>query len=209
MQISENPVYVAYARSLIWIGLLIAIAISVTIIVSLIFTDFIHGNPHRTQTNALVMMVVFPPIFAVVALIGVFLVFGITQSFQAVIADALMKRFGRRSQFAIVLALPITTVLAWYCYDYLPDFSYFGGAPDEWRPYERGLSTTRYLLMLLAQSLVTLFSLFYCDATLRHASRKWVVVTAIVIAVAGGAVRGHFMAEDQYKVLHKGPTEDE
>src|SRR5262249_1651289 len=150
----------------------------------------IHDNPHRSKGNALdalTMMVVFPPAFALIAVVGVFLVFGLTQSLQAVAADALMKRFGRLAQFAIILALPATTVLAWYCYDYLPEFSYFGGAPSEdWRPWERGLSTTRYLVMLTAQTLVTLFSLFYCDATLRQASRKWVVLAALVVAVAAG-----------------------
>src|SRR5262245_22860247 len=155
----NNPAFVAYARSLIWVGLLIAISLSVLNIVALVLFDFIHGNPHRTHENALTMMVVFPPFFVIVALIGVILIFGLTQCLQAVVADFLMRRFGRLAQFAIILALPATTVLAWYCYEYLtPTDFYLGGRPEGWRPYQHGLTQTRYLVMLIAQTLVTLFS---------------------------------------------------
>ena len=55
-----------------------------------------------------------------------------------------MRRFGRLAPFAIILALPVTTLLAWYCYEYLtPDF---GGAPDGCRPYKYGLTQIRYLV---------------------------------------------------------------
>jgi hypothetical protein len=45
-------IYRSYARSLLWVALLAAVAIGVAVIVELVFVDFVHGNPHRTQANA-------------------------------------------------------------------------------------------------------------------------------------------------------------
>jgi hypothetical protein len=99
--------------------------------------DFIHGNPHKTKANAMQMMVLYPPIMGFIAVIGSLLVFALPQCFQAVVSDALIRRLGRRGQFGILLALPITATLAWYCYDYLTptDVNLGINAAPDWMPW--------------------------------------------------------------------------
>jgi hypothetical protein len=142
----RSDVYVAYAQSLVWLTLFIALVFGISILVELVFVDFIQGNPHRTKANAVQMMVLYPPIMGFIAVIGSLLVFALPQCFQAVVSDALTRRLGRRGQFGILLALPITATLAWYCYDYLTptDVNLGINAGPDWMPYQHGLSLQRY-----------------------------------------------------------------
>jgi hypothetical protein len=193
----------AYAESLLWVVLLIVIVVNVSIFVELVFVDFIHGNPHRTKENVFVMMALFPPIFSVVAIFGSFLVFALPLCLQGAISSVLVRQFGRAGLFAILLALPLIAILAWYCYDYLTptDVNLGINDPPDWTPYQHGLTMKRFFTMLIIQAPITLFSLSYCDASIRHNSRKPVVIVALMLAVVVGALYGHWMAVNQYKFL--------
>jgi hypothetical protein len=60
---------------------------------------------------------------------------------------------------------------------------------------------SRYLAMLAAQTPISLFGLWHCDASTRHGSKKWVILAALVLAVVLGMIWGHEMAKEQYQFL--------
>jgi hypothetical protein len=200
---NRSAIYISYVRSLLWIALLMAIAVGVALIVELVFVDFVHGNPHRTKANAIFMMMFFPVILGIVTIVGSFLVFTLPQCFQAVVTDVLVWRFGRLAQLGVLLALPLTTIVAWYCYDYLTptDLKLGINAGADWVPYQHGLTLRRYLATLIIQTPISLFSLWYCDATIRNASKKWVVRAALALAGVAGVMWGYGMARTQYQFL--------
>jgi hypothetical protein len=200
---NRSAIYISYVRSLLWIALLMAIAVGVALIVELVFVDFLHGNPHRTKANAIFMMLFFPVILGIVTTVGSFFVFTLPQCFQAVVADVLVWRFGRLAQLGVLLALPFTAILAWYCYDYLTptDLNLGINAGADWVPYQHGLTLRRYLATLIIQTPISLFSLWYCDATIRNASKKWVVRAALALAGVAGVMWGYGMARTQYQFL--------
>ena len=55
--------YKSYGQSLLWVASYFAVAVGLSLIIELIIVDFIHGNSHRTQENAVFMMVFFTPLF--------------------------------------------------------------------------------------------------------------------------------------------------
>ena len=55
----DKTTNISYARSLLWLAFFIAMICGMTNIVELLIVDFIRGNPHRTQANAMLMMVLF------------------------------------------------------------------------------------------------------------------------------------------------------
>jgi hypothetical protein len=59
----------------------------------------------------------------------------------------------------------------------------------------------RYLIMLTVQTPISLFSLWHHDTTIRNASKKPVILAALVLAVVVGVLLGHSMAKDQYQFL--------
>jgi len=199
----RNATYICYAQSLLWVAILMAVFVAVAIIFELALVDFIHGNPHRTKSNAMLMMLFTPPIFGIIAIVGSFLVFTLPQCFQAIVTDVLVCRFGRRAQFGVLLVLPLTAILAWYCYDYLTPTDVNLGINEgaDWTPYQHGLTLRRYLTMLTVQTPITLFGLSYCDATIRHGSKRWFILAALVLAVVVGVIWGYWMAKGQYQFL--------
>jgi hypothetical protein len=199
----KSEVYVTYAQCLLWVVLMAAVAVGVSLVVMLVFVDFVHGNPHRSQANAVFMMVAVPPIFGVIAIIGSFLIFTVPQCFQAIVSDVLVRRLGRRGQFGILILLPLTAILAWYCYDYFTpsDVNLGINAGPDWAPYQHGLTEMRYLTMLIFQTPITLFNLAHGDAVIRHGSRTLVVLWALVLAIVVGGFYGYWMAMGQYQFL--------
>jgi hypothetical protein len=200
---NRSAIYISYVRSLLWIALLMAIAVGLAIIVMTVFVDFVHGNSHRTKANAIFMIMFFPVILGIVTIVGSLLVFALPQCFQAVVTDVLVSRFGRVAQFGVLLALPLTATVAWYCYDYLTptDFNLGINVGDDWTPYHHGLTLRRYLAMLVIQTPISLFGLWHCDATIRNASKKWVIRAAIALAGVAGVMWGYGMARTQYQFL--------
>jgi hypothetical protein len=196
-------IYRSYARSLLWVALLAAVAIGVAVIVELVFVDFVHGNPHRTQANATVM-ILFAPIVGVIAFSVTFLVFALPQCLQATLTDVLLRRLNRRGLLGVLLALPVTAALAWYCFDYFTPKDYFNLGINEgpdWTPYQHGLTLQRYLIMFAIQTPITLFSVLYCDATICNRSKKWIIIGAFLFAVVVGGIYGLWRAQVQYQFL--------
>jgi hypothetical protein len=185
-----------YAQSLVWVAILMAIMVAVSTTVSLVFVDFVHSNPLRTQGDVILMMVVQTPLLGVIATIGAFLVFTLPQFFQAGVIGILTQVYGSRARFAVFLALPFTAVLTWYCYDYL--------TPSDSTSYEHGISSSRYLMTLAFQAPITLFGFLYFEAGFRGVSKKPVLIVALAVAIVLGGILGHGLAEDQYQFLQSG-----
>jgi hypothetical protein len=201
--VSKTTVGVSYAQSLLWVALTIAVMLGVSTVVELVIVDFIHGNPHRPQSNALAMMAEFPPLFGVIAAIATLLVFGLPQVFQAWLVRLLERTFGGRARIAVLLALPLTAVLTWYCYDYLtPTDSNLGiNVGPDWTPFQHGISMVRYLGSMGFQAPVTLFGLLYFDAGSKGRARWPVVIAALAIASVVGAIWGYENAQQQIQLL--------
>ena len=201
--VEMRTVTLSYVKSLLLIALAASIFLGISIIVETFFLDFVHGNPHRTQGNAIFMMFVYPPLFAVVAAIGVGLVFGFSQLFQIVLVNASIKRYGLIGRIVGLLALPVTTIITWYSYEYLTpaDFDLGINTHSDWRPYQRGLTGSRYLLTLAFQAAVTIFSVLYFEATLRKGFKKPLIAVVLFFAAVFGCVQGHTMATEQYKFV--------
>lgn len=194
-----------YARSLVWIAILTAVAVGLAEVFELVFLDFVHGNPHRPKSNAIEMMWQFAPISALIAVIGALLVFTLPQLFQSILTDVLVRHFGRRGLLGVLLALPPTACLAWYCYDYLipsnPLQGFGTGLDPDWTPYQHGLTPQRYLMMLAIQAPITLFGVLHCDAAICERSKWRIIIGALVFAVLVGVFYGHWKAEQQYRFL--------
>jgi hypothetical protein len=199
---------ISFARSLLWLACFAALAAGVTIIVSLILIDFVHGNPDRPKSNALFMMFLFPPIMGLTFVITVFLVFAIPQFLQALLVGALFPRFGRSAFLFVLLVLPVTATIAWYCYDYLiPAFNLGINEGADWRPYQHGITWPRYEKTLASQAVVTTFTLLYSDAVVRRHSRKPIILGALILFVLAGTVLGAKMAQTQIGLIeHRNPT---
>jgi hypothetical protein len=97
---SKSAVTVSYVQSLLWSALFVAITVGASSIVELMFVDFVHGNPNRSQGNAIFMMVVETPLISAIAIIGFFLVFTLPQLFQAAVINVLNRQFDDRARFA-------------------------------------------------------------------------------------------------------------
>lgn len=197
---NRRAIVVSYMQSLLWIALLTALISAERNIVELVLTDFVHGNPHRTQGNAISMMKAFTPVAGIIAFIGTFLVFTLPQFFQAEVVGALDQIFGDRARFAVWPALPLTAVLTWYCSDYLtPSNLCFAGNCME--AYEHGLSISRYMTALAIQTPITLFTLLYFNTDLSGRSKKPVLLAALAIAIVIGGLSGYVRALAQYRFL--------
>jgi hypothetical protein len=198
--VNRRAIVVSHMQSLLWIALLTALMSAERSIVELVFTDFVHGNPHRTQDNAISMMKAFTPWAGVIAFMGTFLVFTLPQLFQAEVVGALDRISGDRARFAVWPALPLTAVLTWYCYDYLtPSNLCFAGNCME--AYEHGLSTSRYMTALAIQTPITLFSFLYFNTDLSGRSKKSVLLAGLAIAIVIGGLSGYLRARAQYQFL--------
>jgi hypothetical protein len=196
---SKLAVHISFLQSLLWLALFMALMNAETNIVELLFIDFVHGNPHRTQENAIFMMKKHTPLFGAIAFVGTFLVFTVSQFFQAEVISVSDRRFGDRA-FGALLSLPVTTVLTWYCYDYLtPSNLCFAGNCME--PYEHGLSLSRYMKTLAIQTPITLFSYLYFDVGLRDRSKMRIVLAGLTVALFVGVIRGYLMARSQFRFL--------
>ena len=203
LAVTSNAIHAMYAQSLAWLTVLAAIICGVANITSLVLIDFVHGNPHRTLENAIVMIVLFTPVFGVIAAVGTVIVFALPQCFQALVSGALVRRFGDKAQLAILLVLPMTAVITWYSYDYLTpsDLNLGINVGPDWRPYQHGLTAARYLSTLVCQTPATLFSIAYVGTARTGLPRNAVVLLALAAAVLAGGFAGHRLAEGQYPFL--------
>jgi hypothetical protein len=169
----------------------------------LVFFDIVHGNPNRTREDVISMMAIRTPILGIIAAIGSILVFTLPQAFQAALVAIRHRTVGSRARFVVLPALPLTVVLTWYCYDYLTPSDLILGistGPD-WRPFQHGISFTRYIGALAFQTPVTLFGFLYVDAGFRGASRWPLLVAAALLTVAIACIWGYVTAQQQIELL--------
>lgn len=164
MKEKENnvgKVYQSFFTSLAWVVAIITCAILFSLSADVINVDFLHTNPHRTQSNAASMPFTFAPFIFIIVLFGIALTFSCSQFVQAFLAKKLMRKYGSRGLYSVVLSVPLVAVLSWYCYDYLTpsDVNLGINCGPEWRPYQHGITMDRYLIMLGIQLFVTLLSL--------------------------------------------------
>ena len=193
---------ISFGQSLLWLTVLISTSTAVTNLVELLFVDFVHGNPHRSQNNAIAMMLIFTPIMAIIAGIGVLIVFTLPLYIQTVIMQQLSTRFGDQAYIGILLSLPMTAIITWYCFDYLtPSDLSLGFDDPNWSPYQHGLTTRRYLGALAVQVPATLFCILYFGAGPWPIARKYVVLSAFILAITAGTVWGYLLARQQYQFL--------
>lgn len=190
-----------FGRALLWVAACAMIAAETTMIVSFWLIDFVHGNPGRTQLESLETILIFTPIFAIVAVVGVFLVFGASQLLQAMALGAFVRRFRVRLEIAALLTLPVAALLTWYSYDYLTPHFEPDVPADDWQPYHHGITAWRYLAALGAQSLVSLFTVLYVSTSARPRLRRRLIVTALLAGVVVGGIMGRSMAVAQYQYL--------
>jgi hypothetical protein len=201
----RSIVKAAYAQSLLWIALFVALAFGISTIVELILVDFVHGNPNRTYSNAAFMMFAYPPLIGVLSTIVVFIVFTLPQCIQALATYILIPRFGRVAYVVVLFLVPAVAVITRYCYDYLTpsDMELAINAGPDWEPYKHGITLQRYLSALARQAPVTAFTLAYCDATTRRASKRSIILAACVLAIVAGGIWGHGLAEQQFQFIDR------
>jgi hypothetical protein len=201
---TDRPISNYFFKSLLWLAIFAAVTEAIAFVVSLIFTDFIHGNPNRSHENSVSMMMVFPLLFGVIAIVGVCFVFSPSQAIQACMLKLLHRRYGRAAYIVLVLALPLVSIVTWYCYDYLTpsDINLGINQGSNWIPYQHGLTVTRYLLTLAFQSAATTFSIMYFDAGVRNRSKKPLLVGVVALTLIAGTVLGYRHAVNQYGFLN-------
>ncbi len=187
----KSAIGISYLQSLAWVVLFVGMTMSVSLIVHLVFFDFIHGNPHRTSKDVINMIAFQVPLMGAIAATGAFLVFTLPQIFQAAAIVILNWMFGNHARFAVFQILPITAVLTWYCYDYLT---------PSWIEYEHGISGSRYLATLVFQTAATLFSVLHFEAGFRGISKKPMLAATLAIALMAGGFWGYGTAQDQIRL---------
>jgi hypothetical protein len=180
--------------ALVWFALLTALAGAVGNVAEILIIDFVHGNPHRTQENALEMMVFFTPMMGLLALVLALLTYSIPQLFQAVVSETFAVCCGTPIYVAVLLALPLTALVTFYSLFYVtvPLFDTFGADKDL---YPNELTVVNYLVALSIQAPATIFAAAY--AGVMRERLRWKIV--IGSAVGAGVFWGSHLASGQSK----------
>lgn len=191
-----------FVKSLLWMGFFLALTLAIGIVVSVILLDFVHGNPHRPKSNAISMMEFDPLLFGAIAMAGVLIVFSLSQAIQGMMMRFLYPRFGRNAYIYIGLAIPLISIITWYCYDYLTPTGTLGiDAGADWAPYQHGITLKRYLLTLVCQGIVTAFSIFNFDVGIRNQSKTSVLLGIVLLTIIVGETLGYRNAMTQINIL--------
>jgi hypothetical protein len=203
--IEKTSVMSEFFKGLTWVAVFMAISVGVMNITQLLFIDFIHGNPHRSQNNSIFMMAVYTPIFGMIAFFGIFLVFSASHAVQALFAKFLLGRCGRSGLYGLVIIVPFATIITWYCFDYLTpsDVNLGINVGADWVPYKHGITARRYLMTLGAQTSVTAFALLCLglDVSAHRHARRLLILAVLAVATVAGAIWGYGMASEQFKYL--------
>ncbi len=200
---SERGVKLCYTLCLLWLSLIFAVIAVVSNVTELVFVDFVHGNPYRPKSNAVEMMWLFSIIFGIISIVGCFLVFSLPQIAQAALHSKVKQLSRPLSYLSILLAIPLFSVITWYCWEYLTPTDFNLGINDgpDWKPYQHGITIQRYLSALAFQTPISLYSLIYCEPDLLKLSRKTVLTGGLALAFPIGIWYGHRLAMGQYGFL--------
>ncbi len=177
----SRAIVVSYMQSLLWVALFVALTTGASIIARLVFFDLIHGNSDRTITDVIEVAALSVPLIGVIIAIEFFMVFTLPQLFQTAAIMVLHRIFGNRARLIVLLLLPMTAVLTWFCYDYLT----LSLAPND-----HGVSGVGYFAALASQTAVTAFSVLYFEVGIRGGSKKPVLAAAVAIVLLAGGIWG-------------------
>jgi len=193
----------SYAWALLWGAAFVGLAMSANLLTELVLVDFIHGNHNRPQSNALTMMVLYPPILSIIAIMGVGLIFGPAQLLQAGATYLLGPKYGRRAFLSGAMLLPMAATLTWYCFDYLTpsDVGLAINEGPDWVPYQHGISPLRFLEATGAQVAVTTFTLAYCATGYWPKFRRPLLLGMCIVVILGGSLWGYRGAKIQYEFI--------
>ena len=183
-----RAVAISYAKSLLWIAMLTAVAVDAAVTGGIWLIDVRHGA-HGLQSDVPLIAIVVLTLW-VIATIGSLIMFAPVQAFQLLIIGIMQREFGDRARFAALSSLPITAVLTWYCCEYLtPRTSHtFARIGPSWAPYLSGISIARYLAALAVQTPVTLFAFLYFEADRHGRPKAPLLSAALVVAIAMGGI---------------------
>jgi hypothetical protein len=187
--LNKASIAASYTQSLLLVAFFAAVAISVALAGGPIVFYIVHGT-QVFDGGRFTKIAVLPGI-AAIKIIGTFLIFGLPQLFQAMAVSILMRRFGSKARFAVLLLLPLTAVVTWYCYWYLTPTDYRQGinVPQDWLPFTLGASSLgSYVMALKFQAAVTVFSFLYFEAGVRGMPRTLLALLALSITIAISAI---------------------
>jgi MFS family permease len=153
---------------------------------------FIQHNPPRSQAIVVETMFLLTPIISAIAAATTLLTFAIPQYAQRLLENVPLQRVGRKYDIGILLTLPVTALLSWYCFDYIvmSGLSTMFQDDDD-QSYEHGITPRRYLLAVGAQTVMTLISLFYSRFRPRSAVRRGSAIAAAALGLGVGMMPGH------------------
>jgi hypothetical protein len=160
----------------------------------LVLFDFIHGNPHRTLDNVIATMIVMTPIMGALVTLVATVCFLTPVAAQTFVAWLLLPRCGRSAYLWTILSVPLTALLIGPIFYWLTD-----RFTDQ--PPVSLFTTEDYPKFLAGQILVAAVTLAYCDAATRQASKKRVILVALLGALALGMAQGYRMTEEQIDLL--------
>jgi hypothetical protein len=184
--------------SLIWTAVIAATFLVARLVGEVAYVDFINHNPHRSQLNAAVTLILTPPFLVVVSWVYVAFCFGASLLFQSLLMLLLVRKYAQRGLLMSLIGVPMAALVTWYCYDYLiSDFLKPGWNPDsEWPPPPHGLTGIRYLMALLVQTCVTMFVMLRLVLEMRNQpqSDKQVLIVSLALAFICGVVVGYGQA---------------
>jgi hypothetical protein len=201
--VNKPTIGISYFQSLLWTALFFATVIGVAALVRVATVYVVHGDPQMSRNDVALLIVLASLMTCTAAAIGTLLVFTLPQIFQAWLFGRFDRKFGERGRLAVLIALPLTAVLTWYCYDYLTPsgvvFDTSGG--ESWRPYQHGISVSRYFKAMGLQALVTVFGLAHFETNHRGRSTLPVIITTLVLLLTVGVIWGYESARQQIPLL--------
>jgi hypothetical protein len=207
IQIGTLPVWelsgITFLRSLFWAAGFVVVLGWIALCTETIFVDFVHGNPHRPQQNAVVTLLTIGPVVNLILALELVIMFIISQFIQSISLSALLKYFGYRGLYAFAVLIPLGALVSWYCYDYLPSFELAINAGPDWTPYQHGLTLRRYLAVLGIQVAISVFSLMRSHVRAQGRGNAGIKLLLAVLAACAvvGVILGYRGALSQYQFL--------
>ena len=119
--------------------------------------------------------------------------FLLSQILQGRLLGWLYEKYDRIGLLLFILAIPISAVVSWYCYDYLvpnnPGFIF--DAPED-ELFHHGLTVSRYLTILGIQAAISIFSVtrFIFAEKYTRSVKALFFLALITVAVLYGVGKG-------------------